>query len=316
MNPVWSPDSRWIAYARRLDNQFRAIFVYSVETGRTEQVTDGMSDATWPAWDASGKYLYFLASTNYGLNTGWLDMSSLRPASDPRVYLAVLRKGEPSPLLPESDEEGAAPARAGAGAGAGPASGATDTTRDAAAGGTRAACCRGERRHRLRRDPAADHLAGRGAPQLLAAACGRSGHHLLRRDRAGQRRGQQSGGAGHTAPLPDEGPRGKDVPGERAGLHRLGGRLEAALPLAGPGRRRLGHSRPRSGRRRPQARAGSMCRPCACWSIRGPNGARSSTRAGGSSGTFSTSITCTAPTTSPRRRSTRRSSSTSATAPT
>jgi len=27
MNPVWSPDSRWIAYARRLDNHLRAIFV-------------------------------------------------------------------------------------------------------------------------------------------------------------------------------------------------------------------------------------------------------------------------------------------------
>ena len=35
-----------------------------------------MADATWPAWDASGKYLYFLASTDFGLRTGWLDMTS------------------------------------------------------------------------------------------------------------------------------------------------------------------------------------------------------------------------------------------------
>lgn len=106
INPVWSPDSRWIAYAKRLDNLFHAIFVYSLETGRTHQITDGMSDATWPAWDASGKYLYFVASTNYGLSTGWLDMSSYDRPTTHGVYLAVLRKGEPSPLLPESDEEG------------------------------------------------------------------------------------------------------------------------------------------------------------------------------------------------------------------
>jgi tricorn protease len=112
MNPVWSPDSKWIAYAKRLHSQFHAIFAWQVETGRTVQITDGMADATWPAWDASGKYLYFLASTNYGLNTGWLDMSSYDRPVTRAIYLAVLRKGEASPLLPESDEEGApTPAR-------------------------------------------------------------------------------------------------------------------------------------------------------------------------------------------------------------
>ncbi len=135
MNPVWSPDSRWIAYAKRLDNQFRAIFVHSVETGQVHQITDGMSDATWPAWDASGKYLYFLASTNYGLNTGWLDMTSYDRPVTRAVYLAVLRKGEPSPLLPESDEEGQATssgagseANAGRAGGAGGGSGAASQT--------------------------------------------------------------------------------------------------------------------------------------------------------------------------------------------
>jgi tricorn protease len=123
MNPVWSPDSRWIAYAKRLENQFHALFVYDVAGKRMHQLTDGLSDATWPAWDAGGKYLYFLGSTDYGLNTGWLDMSSYERPITRAVYLAVLRKGEPSPLLPESDEEGAKPDSAAA-AGAKPAEGA------------------------------------------------------------------------------------------------------------------------------------------------------------------------------------------------
>ena len=107
VNPVWSPDSRWIAYAKRRASQIHAIYVYDTQTGQTRQVTDGMADATWPAWDASGKYLYFLASTDFGLNTGWLDMSSYDRPVTRAIYLAVLKAGAPSPLLPQSDEEAA-----------------------------------------------------------------------------------------------------------------------------------------------------------------------------------------------------------------
>ena len=110
VDPVWSPDSRWIAYAKRLDNLMHAIFVYSVEDGRIHQITDGFSDATSPAWDASGKYLYFMASTNFGLNTGWLDMMSYDRPSTRGVYLAILKQGVPSPLLPEKGDETESPA--------------------------------------------------------------------------------------------------------------------------------------------------------------------------------------------------------------
>ncbi len=105
MNPVWSPDSRWIAYARRLDNQLRAIFVHDTRTGETRQLTDGMADAIDPVWDASGDHLYFLASTDYGLNTGWLDMTSYDRPVTRALYLALLDDDEPSPFLPISDEE-------------------------------------------------------------------------------------------------------------------------------------------------------------------------------------------------------------------
>ncbi|HEY3175960.1 MAG TPA: hypothetical protein VGK94_09420 [Candidatus Polarisedimenticolia bacterium] len=105
IDPVWSPDSRWIAYAKRLDNQFHVISVYSLDSKRVLTITDGLSDSVSPAWDASGKYLYFLASTDFGLNTGWVDMSSFERPVRRAVYLAVLKAGEPSPVLPESDEE-------------------------------------------------------------------------------------------------------------------------------------------------------------------------------------------------------------------
>ena len=108
LNPVWSPDSRWVAYARRLDNQLRAIFIHDTESRETHQLTDGTVDAVAPVWDESGKYLYFLASADYGLNTGWLDMTSYDRPVTRALYLALLSAGEPSPFLPRSDEEGEA----------------------------------------------------------------------------------------------------------------------------------------------------------------------------------------------------------------
>lgn len=104
--PVWSPDSRYLAYPKRLKSLFRAIFVYDVDAGSVKQITDGMADAVGPAWDVSGKYLWFMASTNVGLNTSLLDMSAYDHPETRSLYLAVLSTSDPSPLLPESDEEG------------------------------------------------------------------------------------------------------------------------------------------------------------------------------------------------------------------
>ena len=51
LNPVWSPDSKWVAYSSRLRSMYHAIFVSNAETGEARQVTDGLADAVWPVWD-------------------------------------------------------------------------------------------------------------------------------------------------------------------------------------------------------------------------------------------------------------------------
>ncbi|HEV8573740.1 MAG TPA: PDZ domain-containing protein, partial [Dehalococcoidia bacterium] len=107
---TWSPDSRWIAYSKSLTSHLRAIFVYSLADKKTYQLSDGLADAISPAFDAGGKYLYFLASTDYGPRTGWLEMSSVDRPVRRAIYLAVLNASDPSPLLPETgDEPRAAP---------------------------------------------------------------------------------------------------------------------------------------------------------------------------------------------------------------
>jgi tricorn protease len=105
LDPVWSPDSRWIGYSKKLTSQMHAIFAYSLEQAKSLQLTDGLSDARFPAFDQKGQYLYFTASTDVGPTTGWLDLSSINRPTSRSAYLMVLRKDQPSPLAPESDEE-------------------------------------------------------------------------------------------------------------------------------------------------------------------------------------------------------------------
>ena len=106
-NPQWSPGSEWLAYTKETENRLTALFLYSLSSGKSTQVTDGMSDAEYVAFDKSGKYLFFTASTDVGpiLGSG---LSALGRTFTRSVYVVVLRNDLPSPLAPESDDEKAA----------------------------------------------------------------------------------------------------------------------------------------------------------------------------------------------------------------
>ncbi len=122
MGITWSPDSKWLAYARTFPNNYRRIVAWSVEDGRSGALTDPLADATSPAWDRDGRHLYFLASTDLALGSGWANTSSI--AADPTyaAYVMILRSDDPSPFTLRSDEEavkgeeGEAGAQAGGGA--------------------------------------------------------------------------------------------------------------------------------------------------------------------------------------------------------
>jgi tricorn protease len=104
----WSPDSKWLTYSKFLQNHMRSIFVYSLESSKESEITDGTSDARFPIFDKNGKTLYFAASTDIGLSIGWLDLSSFQHPVSRSVYAVVLKKGDPSPVEPQSDDEKAA----------------------------------------------------------------------------------------------------------------------------------------------------------------------------------------------------------------
>jgi tricorn protease len=105
MNEAWSPDSKWLTYTKFLSTHQHAVFVYSLDNSKESQITDGTADARYAVFDRNGKTLYFTASTDLGLTVGWLDLSSYQHPVTRNVYAVVLKKGDPNPVEPQSDEE-------------------------------------------------------------------------------------------------------------------------------------------------------------------------------------------------------------------
>jgi len=102
---AWSPDSKWLAYTLTNRAAFQAIRLYALGPDQSHSLTDGLIEAGEPVFDSSGKYLYFLASTDAGPIKNWFDQSNADMRANSSVYLVTLAKATPNPLLKESDEE-------------------------------------------------------------------------------------------------------------------------------------------------------------------------------------------------------------------
>ncbi|HEU0195615.1 MAG TPA: PDZ domain-containing protein [Nevskiaceae bacterium] len=111
LSPAWSPDSRWVTFIEVLPNFMHGVFIYSLASGKAVQITHGASDAASPVFDADGKYLYFLASTDSGPSIG-TDMATLAHPVTYHVYAVALQAGTPSPIAVKAGLEatGSAPA--------------------------------------------------------------------------------------------------------------------------------------------------------------------------------------------------------------
>ncbi len=103
----WSSDSKWIVYSKVLDTNFKKILLYSIDQTKSFAVSDGLSDASEPVFDPSGKYLFFFASTDAGPVVNWFDQSNNDMRSNNSIYLLTLQKETLSPFAKESDEEDA-----------------------------------------------------------------------------------------------------------------------------------------------------------------------------------------------------------------
>ena len=109
MSHAWSPDSKWLAYTLTNKAYMQTLRLYSLDEDKTFPLTNGLAEVAAPVFDASGKYLYFLASTDAGPVKQWFDQSNTDKQATHAVFVAVLDRKTPNPLLKASDEEGEKP---------------------------------------------------------------------------------------------------------------------------------------------------------------------------------------------------------------
>ena len=69
----------------------RSSFIPSA-TDQSHPLTDGLIEAGEPVFDAGGKYLYFLGSTDAGPVKNWFDQSNADMQATFSIYLVTLAK--------------------------------------------------------------------------------------------------------------------------------------------------------------------------------------------------------------------------------
>ncbi len=104
MSANWSPDSRWLAYTVQNAGLIQTVHAWSVETGQSVVLTDGLSEMMQPVFDPDGEFLYVLASTDAGPLKDWFSQISIDNGMRHGLYAITLRRDGPNPVPPQSDE--------------------------------------------------------------------------------------------------------------------------------------------------------------------------------------------------------------------
>ena len=86
-------------------NMLRQIYLWSSSSKKSISITDPFADSFFSSWDLNKKQLYFLASTNIALGSGWANTSSMMSDETYAAYVINLNLEDDSPFKPKSDEE-------------------------------------------------------------------------------------------------------------------------------------------------------------------------------------------------------------------
>ena len=102
-SPVWSPDSRWLAYSLTERNQMDVIYLYHLESGKQYPVTDKWYNSGEPAFSQDGKYLFFISERDFNPTYGSTEWNHVYNNMD-KLYMAILSNETPSPFAIKDDE--------------------------------------------------------------------------------------------------------------------------------------------------------------------------------------------------------------------
>ncbi len=100
---TWSPDGKWLAYSKGRASGLPGIWLYNLDSGKATLVSSPMDGDINPAFDADGKYLFFLSARhqNPTFSQSEFNFATLKMFG---IYAATLDKDAASPFAPRSDE--------------------------------------------------------------------------------------------------------------------------------------------------------------------------------------------------------------------
>lgn len=98
----WSPDSRWLAYQKDLDNNHSAISLFDTKEEKFYQVTSGYYNDVVPVFDPEGKYLFFLTNRTFKPIYSDFDNTFVYPNAT-NIAAVTLDKDTLSPMAPKND---------------------------------------------------------------------------------------------------------------------------------------------------------------------------------------------------------------------
>ncbi|MFO7617708.1 MAG: PDZ domain-containing protein [Bacteroidales bacterium] len=100
----WSPDSKWLAYVQSTPNANGAIFLFSLDEGKSRQATSGFFNDSNPVFSTDGKYLFYLTNRNFSALYSDLDDGTwVYPNSTQIAALSLT--GEATSLLSAKNDE-------------------------------------------------------------------------------------------------------------------------------------------------------------------------------------------------------------------
>jgi tricorn protease len=101
---AWSPDSRWIAYSKMNADQVYQVYIYSLDSGKTQCVSNGIYNDFNPVFSKEGDHLFFISNRRFSptfCDFEW-EMVYKKVAG---IYALTLRGDGEALFPPRSDEE-------------------------------------------------------------------------------------------------------------------------------------------------------------------------------------------------------------------
>lgn len=102
----WSPDSKWVAFADNVENSQSVIYLYSLDSKQTTQLTNEFFGSYNPIFSPGGKYLFFISNREFRGETGNFEYNYVFNEMS-KIFGITLQDTTENPFVKyESDEVG------------------------------------------------------------------------------------------------------------------------------------------------------------------------------------------------------------------